>query len=135
MSTLCDPMDCSLPVSSIHGIFQARVLEWLPFPSPLKLYPLFNYLLWSVLVISAEYVFTSKVGRLKCSFYANRFCGEFGQGPAGLAYGCLTGPGARLGGTEREWVQRGPLGRVDLMAGCRLRHLCVRLGFLTVQSR
>ena len=26
--TLCDPMDCSLPCSSIHGIFQARVLEW-----------------------------------------------------------------------------------------------------------
>ena len=26
--TLCDPMDCSLPGSSIHGIFQARVLEW-----------------------------------------------------------------------------------------------------------
>ena len=26
--TLHDPMDCSLPVSSIHGIFQARVLEW-----------------------------------------------------------------------------------------------------------
>ena len=26
--TLCDPMDCSLPGSSGHGIFQARVLEW-----------------------------------------------------------------------------------------------------------
>ena len=26
--TLCDPLDCSLPGSSIHGIFQARVLEW-----------------------------------------------------------------------------------------------------------
>ena len=26
--TLCDPMECSLPGSSIHGIFQARVLEW-----------------------------------------------------------------------------------------------------------
>ena len=26
--TLRDPMDCSLPGSSIHGIFQARVLEW-----------------------------------------------------------------------------------------------------------
>ena len=25
---LCDPMDCSLPGSSIHGIFQASVLEW-----------------------------------------------------------------------------------------------------------
>ena len=27
-SALCDPMDCSLPGSSSHGIFQARVLEW-----------------------------------------------------------------------------------------------------------
>ena len=27
-TTLCDPMDCSLPGSSIHGIFQARVLGW-----------------------------------------------------------------------------------------------------------
>ena len=26
--TLCDPMDCRLPGSSIHGIFQARALEW-----------------------------------------------------------------------------------------------------------
>ena len=26
--TLCDPMDCSLPGSSIHGIFQARIVEW-----------------------------------------------------------------------------------------------------------
>ena len=26
--TLCDPMDSSLPGSSVHGIFQARVLEW-----------------------------------------------------------------------------------------------------------
>ena len=26
--TLCDPTDCSLPGSSVHGIFQARALEW-----------------------------------------------------------------------------------------------------------
>ena len=26
--TLIDPMDCSLPGSSVHGIFQARILEW-----------------------------------------------------------------------------------------------------------
>ena len=32
--TLCDPMDCNLPGSSVHGIFQARILEWLPFPPP-----------------------------------------------------------------------------------------------------
>ena len=27
--TLCDPMDCSLSGFSIHGTFQARVLEWI----------------------------------------------------------------------------------------------------------
>ena len=26
--TLCDPIDCSPPGSPVHGIFQARVLEW-----------------------------------------------------------------------------------------------------------
>ena len=30
---LCDPMDCSPPGSSIHGIFQARILEWGAMPS------------------------------------------------------------------------------------------------------
>ena len=27
--TLCDPIDCSLPGSSVHEIFQATVLEWI----------------------------------------------------------------------------------------------------------
>ena len=31
--TLCDPMDCSLPGFSIHGIIQARILEWFAMPS------------------------------------------------------------------------------------------------------
>ena len=31
---LCDPTDCSLPGSSVHGIFQAGILEWLPCPPP-----------------------------------------------------------------------------------------------------
>ena len=30
--TLCDPMDCSPPGSSAHGILQARVLEWVAIP-------------------------------------------------------------------------------------------------------
>ena len=34
--SLCNPMDCSLPGSSIHGIFQARVLEWVAITSPSK---------------------------------------------------------------------------------------------------
>ena len=33
-ATLCNPMDCRLPGSSVHGISQARILEWLPFPPP-----------------------------------------------------------------------------------------------------
>ena len=32
--TLCDRMDCSLPDSSVCKILQARILAWLPFPSP-----------------------------------------------------------------------------------------------------
>ena len=31
--TLCDPMDYSLSGSSVHGILQARILEWLTMPS------------------------------------------------------------------------------------------------------
>ena len=30
---VCDPMDCSLPGSSAHGILQARILEWVAMPS------------------------------------------------------------------------------------------------------
>ena len=36
---LSDPMDCSLPGSSIHGIFQARVLEWGAIAFSVKLLP------------------------------------------------------------------------------------------------
>ena len=32
--SLCDPMDCSPPGSSAHGILQARILEWVGIPSP-----------------------------------------------------------------------------------------------------
>ena len=31
--TLCDPMDYSPPGSSVHGILQARILEWVAMPS------------------------------------------------------------------------------------------------------
>ena len=42
--TLSDPMDCSLPGSSTHGIFQARVLEWgaIAFSDTLYSFPLFS---------------------------------------------------------------------------------------------
>ena len=31
--TVCDPMDCSPPGSSVHGILQASILEWIAVPS------------------------------------------------------------------------------------------------------
>ena len=37
--TLRDPMDCSLPGSSVHGIFQARVLEWVAIAHLFQLCP------------------------------------------------------------------------------------------------
>ena len=32
-AALCDPMDCGLPGSSVHGILQARILRWVAIPS------------------------------------------------------------------------------------------------------
>ena len=37
--TLCDPMDCSPPGSSVHEIFQARILEWVAMPSSRSSWP------------------------------------------------------------------------------------------------
>ena len=43
--TLSDPMDCSLPGSSVHGIFLARVLEWIAIAFSFVLSPFFGLLL------------------------------------------------------------------------------------------
>ena len=37
--TLCKPMDCSPPGSSVHGVLQARILEWVAMPSSRGSYP------------------------------------------------------------------------------------------------
>ena len=37
--TLCDPIDCSLPGSSVHGIFQAIVLEWIAISFSSRIFP------------------------------------------------------------------------------------------------
>ena len=47
--TLSDPMNCSLPGSSIHGIFQARVLEWVAVPLLLWSHFIYNYLMGKVI--------------------------------------------------------------------------------------
>ena len=37
--TLCDPMDCSLPGSPVHGLLQARILEWVATRSSRGIFP------------------------------------------------------------------------------------------------
>ena len=37
--TLCDPMDCSPPGSSVHGTSQARILEWVAISYSRKVFP------------------------------------------------------------------------------------------------
>ena len=53
--TLSDPMDCSPPGSSIHGIFQARVLEWGAIAFSTQLLLLHYTFLLSVLPVVASY--------------------------------------------------------------------------------
>ena len=77
--TLCNPMDCSLPGSFIHGIFQARVLEWgaIAFSVPstaldliffLCLLYLYFYILCHYLIIILQILFTS-LPRLNVKVY------------------------------------------------------------------
>ena len=69
--TLSDPMDCSLPGSSVHGIFQARVLEWgaiafstEPSSKPPFIYLVFNggQLVYNIMLVSAIHQHESEIG-------------------------------------------------------------------------
>ena len=50
--TLSNPMDCSLPGFSVHGIFQARVLEWVAIAFSSLNYTTYNYDFWTIQAIS-----------------------------------------------------------------------------------
>ena len=69
--TLSDPMDCSPPDSCVHGIFQARVLEWgtITFSIILDITPLSG--IWSAII------FFPSIGCLLTYAYAFLFCWWF----------------------------------------------------------
>ena len=54
--TLCNSMDCSLPGSSVHGILQARILEWIAMPSSRGSTPLKD---WTQVSCIADSFFTT----------------------------------------------------------------------------
>ncbi|XDA74359.1 hypothetical protein R6Z07F_004581 [Ovis aries] len=52
--TLSDPMDCSLPASSVHGIFQAKVQEWVAIAfSSLPLEVLIYWLWFGIFILKS----------------------------------------------------------------------------------
>ena len=61
--TLSDPMDCSLPGSSIHGIFQARVLKWVAIISwsLLKFMPIESAMPSNHLILCRPLLFLSSI--------------------------------------------------------------------------
>ena len=68
--TLCDPMDGSLPGSSVHGILQARILEWLAIPfSKGSSWPRGRT---RVLCIAGRFFTVWAKGKIKCSKYLRR---------------------------------------------------------------
>ena len=57
-STLSDPMECSLPGSSIHGILQARVLEGVPLPSPIYIHICMYIYIYTCIYVYIHNIYT-----------------------------------------------------------------------------
>ena len=75
--TLCDPMDCSPPGSSVHGILKARILEWVAMPfSNWATREAHKYMLSytvSILLPSDMNAFALKENKLKALFHSAMF--------------------------------------------------------------
>ena len=72
--TLYGPTDCSPPGSSVHGILQARTLEWVPCPPPgaylhpgIELASLTSNLLWQFFTTTATWESPQTLSTHKCS--------------------------------------------------------------------
>ena len=78
--TLCDPKDCSLPGSSVHGILQARILEWVAttlFRLVITFLPRSKCLLISWLQsLSAVILETKKIKYVTVSTFSPAICHE-----------------------------------------------------------
>ena len=65
VSTLCNPIDCSPPGSSIHGILQARILEWIAIPFSKRSHLPRDWTCISCVLCIASRLFTSHQGSSK----------------------------------------------------------------------
>ena len=73
--TLSDPMDCSLPGSSVHGVFQARVLEWgaIAFSDPFSKYPQNCISIWGLSRMHYHCMYTLCCAKM-CGSSVKDFC-------------------------------------------------------------
>ena len=94
-STLCNPMDCNLPGFSIHGILQARILEWVSMSSS-GIFPTQGANLYLCVVATSSGKQTHSEGQCRDIRDAGSIPG-LGRSPAGrhgnpLQYSCLENP-------------------------------------------
>ena len=69
---LCDPMDCSPPGSSVHGILQARILEWVAMPSSRgSSYSEIEPMTLRSPALAGEFFTTSDTWELQCYLHYN----------------------------------------------------------------
>ena len=88
--TLCDPIDCSLLVSSVHGIFQARILEWVAISFfrrsswPRDWTPVFHivverFTVWATREVSNFFEMTSQIYRQQVDWWLLRAEDRWGR--------------------------------------------------------
>ena len=104
--TLCDPMDCTLQSSSVYGILQARILEWVAVPSSRvsswpKDWTHISYVFFLCQPLLAGEFFTTSTtweAQSTLEHYYNRKCWEFPGSPVVRTqhFHCR-GPGSILG--------------------------------------
>ena len=98
---LCDPMDYSLPGSSVHGILQARILEWVAIPfsrgssqprdqTQVSCISGKFFTIWASLVAQTVKKSVCNVGGLGLILGLGRSPGEWNGNP--LQYSCLENP-------------------------------------------
>ena len=77
--TLCDPMDCSPPGSSVHGILQARILVWVAMPSSRGYFrPRYQTCISCIFCIAGGFFSTEPPGK-PCFIICGHSCSSVGM--------------------------------------------------------
>ena len=99
---LCDPMDCSLPGSSVHGILQAGILEWVAVPSSRDLlYPGTKPASLTFLVLAGSFFTTNTTWEAYLCEYLYLYQG-FPGGPGSKESACNAGDPVLISGSGRS---------------------------------